>query len=69
MWPRGKYNGRRIEGFKLSIAVHVLSWRFIPLVRWNMGEPVFIWLFLTVRGYCEYEYVPPNTQGNRSEPR
>ena len=55
-WPRGKYNGCRIEGVKVCVAVHVLSWRFLPLITWNFGEPVFIWLCFTIRAKCEYEY-------------
>jgi hypothetical protein len=55
-WPRGKYNGMRIEGVKLTFAIHVLAWLWMPLLRWNFGEPVFIWLCFTVRGYVEYEY-------------
>jgi hypothetical protein len=57
-WPRGKYNGRKIEGFKITFAIHILAWRLIPLLLWNFGEPVFIWLCFTVRGYIEYDYSP-----------
>jgi hypothetical protein len=65
-WPRGKYNGCRIEGAKVCIAVHVLSWRLFPLVTWNFGEPVFIWLCFTVRAKCEYEYIVIQGGGNGS---
>lgn len=54
-WPRGRYNGQRIEGLKLSLTLHVLDWRAFPLLRWNRGEPFLIWLCLTVRGACRYE--------------
>lgn len=36
-WPRGKYNGKRIVGFHLSITVDVLFW--ILSCKWNFGEP------------------------------
>jgi hypothetical protein len=26
-WPRGKYNGRRIVGFEIIIAIDVTNWR------------------------------------------
>ena len=55
-WPRGKYNGRRIEGFEINIAIHVLSWRLKSFFDWNFGQPVFIWLCFTLRLYCKYEY-------------
>ena len=55
-WPVGKYNGQKIEGIKISLAIHILNWRLIPLLRYNFGEPVFIWLCITVRVYVEYDY-------------
>jgi hypothetical protein len=58
-WPRGKYNGRRIEGFKLTFSIHILAWRWMPLLHWNFGEPVFIWLCFTVRVCAEYEFRAP----------
>jgi len=54
-WPRGKYNGWRIEGFKISFAVHLLTWFFRPIVKWNYGEPFFIWLCFSIRGYREFD--------------
>lgn len=53
-WPRGKYNGRRIEGFKISFAVHVLTWYWKPAFNTKYGEPYFIWLCFTFRAYPEY---------------
>lgn len=53
-WPRGKYNGRRIQGIKVSLAVHILEWRWRPAVSLNFGEPYLIWLCFTVRFSCEY---------------
>jgi hypothetical protein len=55
-WPRGKYNGMRIEGIKISLAIHILDFRLTPILHFNFGEPVFIWLCFTVRLYVEYEY-------------
>ena len=56
-WPRGKYNGRRIQGMRIAIAVHVREWRLRSIMRWNFGEPYFLWLCFTFRGYAEYEPV------------
>jgi hypothetical protein len=53
-WPRGKYNGRPIEGFLVSFSVHLLWWQWKPLLRWNFGEPYFIWLCFSWRAKAEY---------------
>lgn len=55
-WPRGKYNGMRIDGVKISIAIHLSYWRLMPIFHFNFGEPVFIWMCLTIRLYVNYEY-------------
>lgn len=57
LWPKGKYNYQRIDGFEVRVHLHVLKWRWRPLVRWNLGAPVFVWLCLTVRATASYE--PP----------
>ena len=36
-WPRGKYNGRRIVGFRVNIRVTVDFWSF--RYSWNFGMP------------------------------
>lgn len=54
-WPTGKYNGRRIEGFKVSLALHVLHWFWKPVFGYNFGQPYFIWLCITLRGEPNYE--------------
>ena len=55
-WPIGKYNGERIIGFRISFAIRALSpfEFFIPVIKWNYGEPYFIWLFFFVRFNVEY---------------
>lgn len=54
-WPRGKYNGEKIEGFKISLSLRFFTWaQIIPSYSWNYGEPYFIWLCFCVRGYLEY---------------
>lgn len=54
-WPRGRYNGQRIQGFKVSVAVHVLDWVWRPRLGWNFGQPYVRWLCVTIRGETEYE--------------
>jgi hypothetical protein len=54
-WPRGKYNGAKISGFRISLQIHVLTWRFNPVLRWNFGEPVASWLMFTIRFKPEYK--------------
>lgn len=48
-WPRGKYNGRQIEGLQVSVAVHLLTWFWRPRFSWNFGEPYIVWLCVNVR--------------------
>ena len=55
-WPRGKYNNLKIEGFRISFAVHVLRWHFKPIFNKNYGEPYFIWLCFTIRAYLEFAH-------------
>lgn len=53
-WPRGRYNGQRIDGFQVSFRVHLLWWRWRPVIRWNYGEPYFIWLCVSLRGEMSF---------------
>lgn len=55
-WPRGKYNGRRIEGFSLLFKVHLLWWKLVPIAHWNHGEPRLTWLCFTLIVAAEYCY-------------
>lgn len=54
-WPRGKYNGQRIEGFKVSFCLHLLNWFWKPEISSNWGEPYFIWLCISIRLYVQYD--------------
>lgn len=54
-WPRGKYNGQRIGGFRVQIIINILYWWWRPRWSWNFGEPYFLWLFLGVRANREFE--------------
>lgn len=49
-WPRGKWNGRKIQGFKISFELHVLKWYWVPIFAHNWGEPLFRWLCFSVIG-------------------
>lgn len=64
-WPRGKYNGRRIEGFKVHFTLHLFYWQFRPLLHWNHGEPRFSWLCFTWMAAPAYVFwdfdSPPRT--------
>lgn len=55
-WPRGKYNGRRIEGFRVHFVLHVIDWYWKPLMQWNHGEPRFSWLCFTWMASAQYVY-------------
>lgn len=57
-WPRGRYNGRRIEGFRVHFTLHLLDWRIKPLLHWNHGEPRLSWLCFTwmaAPAYCYWD--------------
>lgn len=54
-WPRGKYNGRRIDGFAIGLHLRLLWWPLIPRFRWNFGEPYAYWLCFTIRAKAIYE--------------
>lgn len=54
-WPKGKYNGRKIDGFSIAIHLHMLDWYWKPITRRNFGEPYFIWLCVTIRAKPSYE--------------
>ncbi len=56
-WPKGKYNGEPIQGFRLSLALHILYWRLLPKVGWNFGMPCFVWLCFTFRAEVEYRWI------------
>lgn len=55
-WPRGKYNGKRIDGFYVSLQLHLLYWQWRPLFQRNWGEPYFIWLCFTLRGAKSFAF-------------
>lgn len=54
-WPTGKYNGKRIDGFKVSLEVHLLWWNWKPVFSANFGEPYFIWLCFSIRARLNFE--------------
>lgn len=53
-WPKGKHNGRLIEGVHISMSLHLLTWFWRPRCSWNFGEPYLIWLCLSLRAKTEY---------------
>jgi hypothetical protein len=51
-WPRGRYNGQKIVGFKFSISIDILWW--ILAASWNFGEPYLFIGPLCFRAYAVY---------------
>jgi hypothetical protein len=49
-WPRGRYNGWKIVGFKVSISIDVLWWDVSA--SWSFGEP-----YLFIGPFCFRAYV------------
>lgn len=52
-WPRGKYNGKRIVGFKISIKIDILFWMLT--CKWNFGEPYLFIGPVCIRFYAAFE--------------
>lgn len=52
IWPRGKYNGKRIGGFFITFSIDILWWGLFLPTRYNRAFKIgpFIWRW----GY-EYE--------------
>lgn len=48
MWPRGKYNGKRITGVSVKVRFDVSFCYWRPRASWNFGMPYFGWLFFIV---------------------
>lgn len=48
-WPRGRYNGLRIDGFEVTFRLHLLWCPWRPKASWNYGQPYFHWLWFTFR--------------------
>jgi len=55
-WPRGKYNGKRIDGIKISLSIHLTYWNFMLRVKCLFGYIVLEFLCFTLRVSVEYDY-------------
>lgn len=51
---KGKYNGRKIVGFRLTIRFRYDGVRIKPRLKWNYGEPYFFWLGFYINYSSEY---------------
>ena len=54
-WPRGRYNGKRIDGFEVKFQLHLLWWRFKPVIHLRHGRYYVIWLCFSIRGEASYK--------------
>ena len=54
-WPTGKYNGKKISGFRVLLQVRLLSFFWTPRFEWNFGQPHITWLIFTIRFEAEYK--------------
>ena len=54
-WPKGKYNGQRVEGFQITFVLHLLYWKWVPILYCKFGLFYTVWLCFTVRCQTEYE--------------
>jgi hypothetical protein len=55
-FPKGKYNGEIIDGFKISFHLHLLRWYFMPKFGGNGGQPFVMWLCFTIRFEESYKW-------------
>ncbi len=55
-WPRGKYNGRKITGGKISLDINLLRFEVNPWLSFGHGFCYFIWLIFRIRFEIEYEF-------------
>lgn len=57
-WLVGRWNGEPIVGCELKLVVdlgQLRSWRhYLPLLRWNFGQPYIIWLAFQIRAGARY---------------
>lgn len=54
-WPRGRLNGRRIVGGKVSIALDLCLFSLRPRASRGCGQPYLIWLGVILRAETVYE--------------
>jgi len=55
IWPKGKFNGRKIAGLRLALSINVFRWYWLPTLDSGYGEPMAAWLCFVVRARAEYK--------------
>lgn len=53
-WPRGRYNGLRIEGVRLTLRINVFWWSWLPDIYVRYLPWRFGWLCFHVHAEPEY---------------
>ena len=48
MWPRGKYNGKKIAGFSIEFKVNVFHWTWKPMFLVRFSHITFHWLCFSI---------------------
>jgi len=51
-WPRGRYNGQRIVGVRVTVALNVIRWHWWPIFGQHCGA--FHWLCIYSWWSAEY---------------
>lgn len=57
LWPRGRYNGRRIVGVKAGVSVDVSRWALLPRLSAADGALRLRLLCLQVRLQAAYHWL------------
>lgn len=55
-WPRGRYNSKRITGFRLHFSMRTDAYTWWPVIRWNYANPIAAWLIVRVDAEAVYHY-------------
>ena len=55
-WPRGRYNGRRITGLKVSASIDLSGCDWKPILSWRLGYHHLIWLWFILRFETVYHF-------------
>lgn len=62
LWPRGKYNGKRIGGVTARLTVDVLWWYWRPRISAQFGTLAVHWLCFHLWAEAAYSSEPIPTR-------
>ncbi len=54
-WPRGRHNGRRITGFKITAGIDLAHCEWRPIISWRFWHWIH-WLWFLLRFETTYHF-------------